>query len=709
MEGLLQADYRVRRAIRQCLEDQRLKLEERSEGTKAVFADLALCYRIGFGGHRDDAMARSLMKNIKRPLHSLEYMLSQLNDMAYTPQESRNTGNLFRDLEERGLLSELLLVDSSLEHGKIIEAIQILSGEIRAIEHFVGTENPLWLFHARKLIYFYRMQQNSTATNFNRQALQSLESKLSRTIEGIAAQDKRIGKPSLPRMHIDEAKRTDEGKLRRVKGVARFRVTQRGGQVDDAIERSLQKLEDRPWLITRGDQSLASLMYELTMFPARAGHPDAKSREAEALGREIRAILRGKQGYRERSTLHPAFNLYRRKKEIMQTYGDLDLSILAEVRCLALTLKAADDWESAEELETRVLSTLRNVCEVDHPTIVSSMINLGRTYRHLGLDMHSLELFIELREELQAKRGDADPATLESTKILSGVYRLQARPEEARKLLRLVQETRQRARGVQDAQETVIKPSLASRIATLLRVWRNQSSLNTLEPAGKGLEKKSEITKTSEEQAANTANDQNEFDFGLVYIPGEDLMRQIDENGRSLWVDHNTGGMFEQPVPSGALYLVPAGWEYRKDATGQIYWVNPTLRMSSWTQPDYVPRGWEARQDEAGQTYWLDMVTHATTYERPSYIPGGWEERIDHLDRLYYLDHGTKTKQWKLPRAMDIFEPLPYDYEDRRDPQGRLFWVDPMRLEEEESEGVLPPISEPIDPPTGPVKHRFAR
>ena len=710
MEGLLQADYRVRRAIRQCLEDRCLRIEERPEETKAVFTDLALCYRIGFGGDRNDAMARSLMKNAERPLHLLEKNLFRLNEMAYTNRESQNAGTLFRDLEEHGLLSELLLVDSSLEHGKIIKAIQIMGEEIRSIEHFVGTENPLWLFHARKLIHFYRLQQTSTATNSNWQTLQSLESKLSRTMEGIATQDQRMGTPSLPRqrMHINEAKRTDTEKLARIKKVARLKVTQSGGQIDDAIERSLQKLEDRPWLRTRGNQDLASFMYELSMFPARAEHPDTRSREAEALSREISGILSEEQGYKRCSTSHPAFTLYPRKKEIMQMSRVWDPSIFAEAQCLALTLKAVDDWEGAVELETRLLSTLRNVAEVDHAAIVSSMINIGRTYRHLGLDMQSLELFIELREELQAERGDANPATLESMKILSGVYRLQARPEEARKLLHLVRETSQRASAAEHAQETVMKPSLISRIATLFHVRGNRSSPKTLKPAKKRLKNKSEPSRGSKEQAANTANDQKGLDFGLVYIPGEHLMRQIDENGRSQWINHDTGAIIEQPIPSQALYLVPVGWEYRKDATSQIYWVNPTLRTSSRTQPDYIPRGWAPQQDSAGQTCWLDTVTGATTYERPLYTPGGWERRFDHLKRPYYLDHGTKTKQWKLPRAMDIFERLPYNYESRRDSQGRMFWVDRMSLDKLEDLGVLPPDTSALLP-TGPYKHRFAR
>uniref|UniRef100_H3DLM4 E3 ubiquitin-protein ligase n=1 Tax=Tetraodon nigroviridis TaxID=99883 RepID=H3DLM4_TETNG len=51
-------------------------------------------------------------------------------------------------------------------------------------------------------------------------------------------------------------------------------------------------------------------------------------------------------------------------------------------------------------------------------------------------------------------------------------------------------------------------------------------------------------------------------------------------------------------------------------------------------------------------------------------LPPGWEQRVDPNGRLYYVDHIEKRTTWDRP------EPLPTGWERRVDPMGRVYYVD---------------------------------
>ncbi|XP_034021949.1 E3 ubiquitin-protein ligase Itchy-like isoform X2 [Thalassophryne amazonica] len=51
-------------------------------------------------------------------------------------------------------------------------------------------------------------------------------------------------------------------------------------------------------------------------------------------------------------------------------------------------------------------------------------------------------------------------------------------------------------------------------------------------------------------------------------------------------------------------------------------------------------------------------------------LPHGWEQRVDPNGRVYYVDHVEKKTTWDRP------EPLPTGWERRVDPMGRVYYVD---------------------------------
>jgi E3 ubiquitin-protein ligase NEDD4 len=128
-----------------------------------------------------------------------------------------------------------------------------------------------------------------------------------------------------------------------------------------------------------------------------------------------------------------------------------------------------------------------------------------------------------------------------------------------------------------------------------------------------------------------------------------------------------------------------------------------------------LPEGWEAGTDSHGRTYYVDHNTHSTTWVRPSSnqavdhqaqegetntagsgsLPAGWEERRTPDGRLYYVDHNTQSTHWVDPRhqitirvmgsngqsslqrqTISQLGPLPSGWEMRVNSTGRVYFVD---------------------------------
>jgi E3 ubiquitin-protein ligase NEDD4 len=128
-----------------------------------------------------------------------------------------------------------------------------------------------------------------------------------------------------------------------------------------------------------------------------------------------------------------------------------------------------------------------------------------------------------------------------------------------------------------------------------------------------------------------------------------------------------------------------------------------------------LPEGWEPNTDPLGRTYYVDHNTRNTTWARPSSnqvvdhqaqegetntagsgsLPAGWEERRNPDGRLYYVDHNTRSTTWIDPRrqittrvmgpngqsslqrqTISQIGTLPSGWEIRVNPTGRVYFVD---------------------------------
>ncbi|XP_043270860.1 E3 ubiquitin-protein ligase Su(dx) isoform X2 [Venturia canescens] len=179
---------------------------------------------------------------------------------------------------------------------------------------------------------------------------------------------------------------------------------------------------------------------------------------------------------------------------------------------------------------------------------------------------------------------------------------------------------------------------------------------------------------------------------------------------------------------------LPAGWDMRYDVYGRRYYVDHNTRSTSWERPQPLPPGWEVRRDPRGRIYYVDHNTRSTTWQRPNTerlqhfqhwqgerqyvvqqgnqrflyphqvhgnqpvvagpsiqnvdeddalgpLPAGWEKRKQPEGRVYYVNHKNRTTQWEDPRTQGqetgIDEPpLPDGWEIRLTEDGVRYFVD---------------------------------
>ncbi|XP_026667255.1 E3 ubiquitin-protein ligase Su(dx) isoform X2 [Ceratina calcarata] len=134
---------------------------------------------------------------------------------------------------------------------------------------------------------------------------------------------------------------------------------------------------------------------------------------------------------------------------------------------------------------------------------------------------------------------------------------------------------------------------------------------------------------------------------------------------------------------------LPPGWEMRYDIYGRRYYVDHNTRSTSWERPQPLPPGWEVRRDPRGRIYYVDHNTRSTTWQRPN------TERLQHFQHwqgerqhvvqqgnqrfLYPQAHGSQAAiagpSTSLADDDDVLGPLPAGWERRKQPEGRVYYV----------------------------------
>ena len=114
-----------------------------------------------------------------------------------------------------------------------------------------------------------------------------------------------------------------------------------------------------------------------------------------------------------------------------------------------------------------------------------------------------------------------------------------------------------------------------------------------------------------------------------------------------------------------------------------------------------LPPGWERRQDHLGRNYYVDHASRTTTWHRPSFnqVVNNVEQQAettqarDHHNRRQLVDEALgdpdssaqisrssssmgQVAPPQQPPSSDPLGPLPAGWEERRTPEGRVYFVD---------------------------------
>jgi len=152
---------------------------------------------------------------------------------------------------------------------------------------------------------------------------------------------------------------------------------------------------------------------------------------------------------------------------------------------------------------------------------------------------------------------------------------------------------------------------------------------------------------------------------------------------------------------------LPQGWERRFDSQSRTYYVDHNTRTTTWHRPPIQNQAAPPRSvsqsatsasirtatapinTTANSASTLDSMQHQTGAYSDIPLPLGWEERRNPEGRPYFVDHHTRTTTWTDPRRsqqqpMPVHRPqassnlgsIPSGWEMRLTSTGRVYFVD---------------------------------
>jgi hypothetical protein len=124
-----------------------------------------------------------------------------------------------------------------------------------------------------------------------------------------------------------------------------------------------------------------------------------------------------------------------------------------------------------------------------------------------------------------------------------------------------------------------------------------------------------------------------------------------------------------EPIPSSPL---PPGWEYLKDDSGRIYYGNPVLKIKQYNRPDNLPPGWKEFREEASGKLYYKNTSGIVQYDRPlPPLPPRWVETKEWHGGISYVYPPLRWTQSERPL------PLPPGWEYMRGKTGKLYYMNP--------------------------------
>jgi len=194
------------------------------------------------------------------------------------------------------------------------------------------------------------------------------------------------------------------------------------------------------------------------------------------------------------------------------------------------------------------------------------------------------------------------------------------------------------------------------------------------------------------------AENESEDTEGFIQVATSTVDR-VSEPG---WETVNASDTDVRDIPAFARELsrnendnpLPANWEERQDANGRTFYINHSTRETTWTRPRSAQNERSEEQRELARRMERNFsirrhisveadlqnflptpvansnIQHISVREAqendrlaraPSPLPPGWEERRDDNGRAFYIDHNSRSTTWVRPRTSS-FQPPTADH-----------------------------------------------
>lgn len=123
---------------------------------------------------------------------------------------------------------------------------------------------------------------------------------------------------------------------------------------------------------------------------------------------------------------------------------------------------------------------------------------------------------------------------------------------------------------------------------------------------------------------------------------------------------YNSALYASQGQKGGSEGVLPAGWEKKQAPDGRQYYVDHHTQTTHWTLPNGLQQQHHQQHQQPitnRQQVAPSLSPSLTTHVLPSQslglhpLPANWEQRKTPGGRIYYVDHASKLTQWERPQC----------------------------------------------------------
>jgi tetratricopeptide (TPR) repeat protein len=445
---------------------------------------LALCYKIGFGGPRDESRSSKLLSQSGKDERMLDEVLERIKSRE--SNDDSLPGTIYTTLDDTLGLITSDSSDQYYDDSIAGEAAVELARETQDIEASLGRHNFAWTLNATVLADLYtRFNKWDEALILCLQAAEVIASILGTDHPSTLSALGGVSQCYKAKRQLEEAEALDMQVLETKRKLLlqerldlrmRFEVTRTEFTSWDDLDNIT------PTVLPRDIQARMSNLSDRITECLESGRWD----DSDALQDETLEILDqslGDQHHATLSAMHGAVERHKRNQrwadvERLQvketamwtrTKGLEDIRTIKSTSNLALTYTDQGRWDEAEKLQVRILEASVRNFGPEHSNTLAMMGNLVITYEHQQRHGEAEQLVEKIaavsRKDISrriAEFKEYNISILSSMEQLAVTYSYQGRWDEAEELEKKVLEGRERLLGSEHPHTQLAMANLAA-------------------------------------------------------------------------------------------------------------------------------------------------------------------------------------------------------------------------------------------------------